>query len=133
MAWGKIESLSWSSSIQKYEELLLQGRESILRKQIRFPLLNLWKIKTSCIVLILSFLSPKSIVQVCLFVCPNCSCPRKQKQQEINAYEQKNELSFVLFLNALQTAKRNLAPSFFLFFFFFMYTLLFVVEKKKEI
>jgi len=26
MAWGKIESLSWSSSIQKYEELLLQGR-----------------------------------------------------------------------------------------------------------
>jgi hypothetical protein len=68
-----------------------------------------------------------------LFVCPNCSCPRKQKQQEINAYEQKNELSFVLFLNALQTAKRNLAPSFFLFFFFFMYTLLFVVEKKKEI
>jgi hypothetical protein len=26
MAWGKLESLSWSSSIQKYGELLLQGR-----------------------------------------------------------------------------------------------------------
>jgi hypothetical protein len=64
-----------------------------------------------------------------LFVCPNCSCPRKQKQQEINAYEQKKRVLFCFF-NALQAAKLNLAPSFFFFsFFFLMYTLLFVVEK----